>query len=78
LAGLDARKGKLAAGFDADLVVFDPEAKFTVDVKRIEHKHKVTPYADGELFGVVKSTWVRGTRVFHEGEHAADLKGQLL
>ncbi len=78
LAGLDTRKGKLAAGFDADLVVFDPEAKFTVDVKRIEHKHKVTPYADGELFGVVKSTWVRGTRVFHEGEHAAGLKGQLL
>lgn len=78
LAGLDQRKGRIAVGFDADLTVFEPEAAFRVDVKRIEHKHKVTPYADGELFGVVKQTWVRGRRVFHEGEHAAEAKGQLL
>lgn len=78
LAGLSDRKGKLAAGYDADLVVFEPDAQFKVDVQRIAHKHKVTPYADGELFGVVTSTYVRGTRVFHQGEHARELKGQFL
>ncbi|MFO0600547.1 MAG: allantoinase AllB [Myxococcaceae bacterium] len=78
LAGFEQRKGKLAAGFDADLVVFEPEATFKVEPKNLQHKHKVTPYAEGELFGVVTSTWVRGSRVFHQGEHARELKGQLL
>jgi allantoinase len=78
LAGLEHQKGKLAPGFDADLVVFEPEATFTVDVKRLEHKNKVTPYAEGELRGVVTSTYLRGTRIFHQGEHAPELKGQFL
>ncbi len=78
LAGLEHKKGKLAPGFDADLVVFEPEAKFTVEVARIEHKNKLTPYADAGLTGVVTSTYVRGTRVFHQGEHAREPKGLFL
>ncbi len=78
LAGLEGRKGRLAAGFDADLVVFDPEASFSVDVARLQHKNKVTPYAGASLQGVVVSTWVRGARVFHEGEHAPAAKGLFL
>jgi allantoinase len=78
LAGLEHKKGRIAPGFDADLVVFEPEATFLVDVKRIEHKHKLTPYADAGLTGVVTSTYVRGERVFHQGEHARELKGQFL
>ena len=78
LAGLSDRKGKLAAGFDADLTVFDPEAEFVVDVQKIQHKNKLTPYAGAALLGVVLSTYVRGMCVFYEGEHASDLKGQFL
>lgn len=78
LAGLEHKKGKLSAGFDADLVVFEPEAKFQVDVARLQHKHKLTPYAEAGLTGVVTSTYVRGERVFHQGEHARELKGQFL
>ncbi len=78
LAGLSARKGRLAAGFDADLTVFEPERELVVDAARLSHRHKVTPYAGAKLRGVVTSTYVRGTRVFHEGEHASELKGQLL
>ncbi|HWW61704.1 MAG TPA: allantoinase AllB, partial [Thermoanaerobaculia bacterium] len=43
LAGLDQRKGKIAAGFDADLAVIAPEESFIVDAPMIEHRHKVTP-----------------------------------
>lgn len=78
LAGFEQQKGRLAPGFDADLVVFEPETSFQVDLKRIEHRHKLTPYADVPLVGVVTSTYLRGSRVFHQGEYAPEVKGQFL
>jgi allantoinase len=57
LAGLP-RKGGIAAGRDADLVAFAPDARFTVG--RLEHRNPVTPYAGLDLDGVVRRTWVRG------------------
>lgn len=68
LAGLDDRKGKLAPGYDADLIVWSPDQSFTVSSREIHHRHKLTPYLGEQLFGVVKQTWLRGTRVFSEGQ----------
>ncbi|MFN2637353.1 MAG: allantoinase AllB [Gemmatimonadaceae bacterium] len=64
LAGLDARKGKLAAGYDADIVIWDPSAPFVVDPSALAHRHKLTPYAGRELFGTVSATYVSGRRIF--------------
>jgi allantoinase len=68
LAGLEKRKGSIATGCDADLVIWNPDAKFCVDPSRLHHRHKLTPYAGRELFGVVEMTFLRGTKVF-EGEY---------
>lgn len=62
LAGL-ARKGAIAPGCDADLVVFDPDAAFRVDPAALHHRHAVTPYAGHRLRGVVRGTWLRGREV---------------
>ena len=62
LAGLP-RKGAIAAGYDADLVVWSPEENFTVTPEPIRHRHKVTPYLGAELRGVVKETWVGGLAI---------------
>ena len=68
IVGLE-RKGKLAVGYDADLVVFSPEETFVVDAQKLHHKNPVTPYQDQELSGVVHSTYVRGREVDFENPH---------
>ena len=76
LAGLDGRKGRLAVGFDADIVVWDPEAAFKVSPEIIKHRHKLTPYDGMQLFGVVQKTFSRG-RSIGNGASAART-GELL
>lgn len=71
LAGLAGRKGAVAVGFDADLVVFDPEASFEVDSLQLHHRHKLTPYAGRVLAGVVAVTFLRGIPVHDRGLLAA-------
>ncbi|MEO5590053.1 MAG: allantoinase AllB [Gemmatimonadaceae bacterium] len=61
LAGL-GNKGAMAAGFDADIVVWDPNCSFTVDAAKLWHRHPVTPYAGKQLFGVIRDVWVGGQR----------------
>jgi allantoinase len=60
LVGL-AAKGRIAAGRDADLVVFAPDAAFTVG--ELHHRNPITPYAGRELYGQVRATWLRGAHV---------------
>ena len=75
LVGLDARKGAIAVGHDADLVAFDPDAEFTVDPAALRQRHPVTPYAGARLRGVVQQTWLRGRPVHPDGAEPA---GELL
>ena len=78
LAGLGDRKGKLAAGYDADIVVFDPEDHFVVQTELVQHRHRVTPYAGAKLTGVVKATFVRGHRVWEDGRHSGGSVGEWI
>jgi len=76
--GFHQNKGKIAPGYDADLVIWNPEANFVVEEKTIEHRHKITPYLGQKLFGQVKQTYVGGFKVFEEGVFKNLNKGELL
>jgi len=77
LAALDHRKGAIRIGNDADLVIFDPDAKQQIDGARLEHRHPITPYTGETLEGVVETTFVRGETVYDRGTFAAQPKGAL-
>jgi allantoinase len=78
LAGLGSRKGRIAAGRDADFVVFAPEASFTLTVDRLHYRHPVSPYLGERLWGVVKHTYLRGDSVFSDGAFGAEPQGREL
>jgi allantoinase len=69
LAQLSHRKGKLAPGYDADLVIFDPEATIEVTAEGLHTRHRVSPYVGEKLRGKVVATYLRGNPVFEEGRH---------
>ena len=77
LVGLERRKGSIAAGRDADLVVLDPGASFEVDPARLQHRHPVTPYAGRTMRGVVRATYLRGRLAYRDGAFASP-RGELL
>jgi allantoinase len=78
LIGKQNSKGKIAEGYDADLVVWDPEKNFTLTTEMIWHKHKITPYLGEALYGVVEQTWLGGEKVFDSGNFVGLNKGGVL
>jgi allantoinase len=78
LAGLGSRKGRLAAGYDADMVVFEPGAEFVVAEEMLHYRHRVSPYLNEKLRGAVKATYLRGRLVFGDGKFPAENYGREL
>jgi allantoinase len=78
LVGLVDRKGAIAPGHDADLVIFEPDAEFTITAKMLHHRWKVTPYLGRRFRGVVVTTYLRGREVYDRGRFLGGPSGQLL
>jgi allantoinase len=78
LAGCETRKGRIAKGFDADFVVFEPEAEFIATDDGLFCRHRVSPYLGERLRGVVKATYMRGNCVFDDGEFPGEPNGREL
>jgi len=75
-AGVGGKKGRIAPGCDADLVVLAPEEAITVEPEKLFFRHKVSPYLGQELLGKVRSTLLRGRCVYDGAQHQGHALGQ--
>lgn len=76
-AGL-ARKGAIAPGKDADLVIMRPDDDFRVSPGRLFQRHRLTPYEGRALRGVVETTVLRGAVVYDRGAFTGEPGGRVL
>jgi allantoinase len=70
LAGISHRAGALQAGREANFVIFDTGAEFTVTADRLYYRHTISPYLNETPRGTVKATYLRGEAVYREGSFA--------
>jgi allantoinase len=75
LAGCETRKGRIAGGYDADFVVFEPNREFVVTEEKLYYRHPVSPYMGEKLRGVVKATYLRGDPIFSDGKFPGEPAG---
>ncbi|GAA2750315.1 allantoinase AllB [Amnibacterium kyonggiense] len=72
-AGLST-KGRIAAGADADLVVFAPAAPHRVAVEELRYRNPVSAYVGHDLVGEVRRTYLAGLPI----DSAEPPRGRLL
>lgn len=66
--GLEMKKGKIATGYDADLVVWEPEAAHQIKAEEILFRYRISPYIGETLFGRIDQTIVNGMTIFANGK----------
>jgi allantoinase len=71
------QKGSIAAGSNADLVIWNPDQEFIVAASSLHHRHKITPYEGEVLSGVVEKTFLRGQKIY-DGDFTDGPLGHLL
>lgn len=68
LFGLFPRKGTIAPGSDADLVVWDPRISSLVTVESLHQQVDYTPYEGFHQMGQALHVFIRGKHVVQEGQ----------
>ena len=71
------RKGRLKEGFDADVVLVDPKAKFRIDPQTFRSKAKYSPFKGMPCIGVAAYTIVNGVVVAERGRITGSPAGKI-
>jgi allantoinase len=77
IAGLE-RKGEIDVGYDADLLIWDPDTEFSVDAATLVGPPASNPYAGRSLRGIVARVYLRGNVIHQRGRPIERAMGRLL
>ncbi|HDL86031.1 MAG TPA: dihydropyrimidinase [Candidatus Acetothermia bacterium] len=66
--GLYPKKGALSIGSDADIVIFDPEVKWTIHADDLHMNTDFSPYEGMAVRGAVDTTISRGRIIYTDGK----------
>ncbi|HZS79568.1 MAG TPA: dihydropyrimidinase [Ktedonobacteraceae bacterium] len=72
LFGLFPRKGTIAPGSDADLVIFDPERAYTISAATQHQNVDYTPYEGMHVQGVPETVLLRGRVIVRDGQYVGN------
>ncbi|HZU67942.1 MAG TPA: dihydropyrimidinase [Ktedonobacteraceae bacterium] len=75
LFGLFPRKGTIAPGSDADLLIFDPEKTLTISVKNQHQRVDYNPYEGMHVQGVPDTVLLRGRLIVRDGQYVGGKGG---
>ena len=78
LYGLYPRKGVIAPGSDADIVVYDPKAGHTLRGAELHSRAGYTPFEGFETSGSIRSVYLRGMLTVDHGEIVGERRGEYL
>lgn len=78
LFGMYPKKGVLRVGSDADVVIFDPNAKRTISWKTNLHACDNSPYEGIEVSGSVRDVILNGEQVVENGKLIAPYRGKYV
>jgi len=73
-----ANKGRIAAGYDADITVVDLKRRETITNAKVGSRAGWTPYDGVTVTGWPIGTFVRGQRVMWEGEIVTPGRGEAI
>jgi allantoinase len=75
---LGNRKGTVAIGADADLVLIDMQAGDELHESDLYYRHPHSPYVGKTMRGRIRRTLLRGNTVFRDGQFASNVTGKII
>jgi allantoinase len=72
------KKGDIAEGFDADIAIVDPRASWAIRAADSPSSQGYTPFEGLEMSARVDATFLRGAKIFENGQLLGKPRGKYL